>query len=67
MLATVFPDELVVATIEETGIREQRNRALPARLMLYVALALRLDFGKGCVRVLTGLLTGLRWTRRGLR
>ena len=65
LLATVFPDELVVAAIEESGAREQRNRALPARLMVYFALALWLDFGKGYVRVLTGLLTGLRWARGG--
>lgn len=65
LLATVFPDERVVAAIEETGVKEVRNRALPARLMVYFALALWLDFGKGYVRVLTGLLTGLRWARGG--
>jgi len=65
LLATVFPAERVVAAIEEAGVREQRNRALPARLMVYFALALWLDFGKGYVRVLTGLLTGLRWARGG--
>jgi hypothetical protein len=65
LLATVFPDEQVVAAIEEAGVVEQRNRALPARLMVYFALALWLDFGKGYVRVLTGLLTGLRWARGG--
>jgi hypothetical protein len=65
LLATVFPDERVVAAIEEAGVKERRNRALPARLMVYFALALWLDFGKGYVRVLTGLLTGLRWARGG--
>lgn len=65
LLATVFPDERVVAAIEQAGVRERRNRALPARLMVYFALALWLDFGKGYVRVLTGLLTGLRWARGG--
>lgn len=65
LLATVFPDERVVAAIEEAGVKEQRNRSLPARLMVYFALALWLDFGKGYVRVLTGLLTGLRWARGG--
>jgi Insertion element 4 transposase N-terminal len=65
LLATVFPDEQVVAAIKEAGAVEQRNRALPARLMVYFALALWLDFGKGYVRVLTGLLTGLRWARGG--
>ncbi len=65
LLATVFPDERVIAAIEEAGVTEQRNRALPARLMVYFALALWLDFGKGYVRVLIGLLTGLRWARGG--
>jgi hypothetical protein len=65
LLATVFPDERVVAAIEEAGVKERRNRALPARLMVYFALALWLDFGKGYVRVLTGLLSGLRWARGG--
>src|SRR5438309_10839113 len=65
LLATVFPDERVTAAIDEAGVREQRNRALPARLMVYFALALWLEVGKGYVRVLTGLLTGLRWARGG--
>jgi hypothetical protein len=65
LLATVFPDDRVVAAIEAAGVKEQRNRALPARLMVYFTLALWLDFGKGYVRVLTGLLTGLRWARGG--
>ncbi|WP_291414258.1 IS4 family transposase [Actinophytocola sp.] len=65
LLATVFPDERVIAAIEEAGVKEQRNRALPARLMVYFTLALWLDFGKGYVRVLTGLLTGLRWACGG--
>jgi Insertion element 4 transposase N-terminal len=47
LLATVFPDERVVAAIDEAGVKERRNRTLPARLMVYFALALWLDFGKG--------------------
>ncbi len=47
----MFPDERVVAAIEQAGAREQRNRALPARLMVYFTLALWLDFGRGYVRV----------------
>lgn len=65
LLATTFPDEMVVAAIEATGKREQRNRALPARLMVYLAMALWLGFGKGYVRVLRNLLRGLRWARGG--
>lgn len=65
LLATTFPDEMVRAVIEATGKREQRNRALPARLMVYLSMALWLDFGKGYVRVLRNLLRGLRWARGG--
>jgi len=65
LLATVFPDDRVLAAIEEAGAGELRNRALPARLMVYFALALWLEAGKGYVRVLTGLVTGLRWARGG--
>src|SRR5258707_13668425 len=56
---------MVVAAIEATGKRERRNRALPARLMVYLSMALWLDFGKGYVRVLRNLLRGLRWARGG--
>lgn len=65
LLATTFPDEAVVAAIEATGTRERRTRALPARLMVYLTMALWLDFGKGYVRVLRNLLSGLRWARGG--
>ncbi|MEV7020314.1 transposase domain-containing protein [Streptomyces sp. NPDC093991] len=43
--------------------REQHNRTLPARLMVYLSMALWLDFGKGRVRVLRNLLRGPRWAR----
>jgi Insertion element 4 transposase N-terminal len=65
LLATTFPEEAVNAAIEATGKREQRNRALPARLMVYLTMALWLDFGIGYVRVLRNLLSGLRWARGG--
>jgi hypothetical protein len=65
LLATTFPDEAVEAAIEVTGRRERRNRALPARLTVYLTMALWLDFDKGYVRVLRGLLSGLRWARGG--
>ncbi|MFF9757799.1 hypothetical protein C1708_32775 [Streptomyces sp. DH-12] len=56
---------LVCATVEATGGREQHNRTLPARLMVYLSMALWLDFGKGRVRVLRNLLRGPRWARGG--
>ena len=63
LLAKVFPDDRVLAAIEEAEAGELRNQALPARVMMYFALALWLEAGKGYVRVLIGLVTGLRWAR----
>jgi hypothetical protein len=42
-----------------------RNVRCCGRAWAGFALALWLDFGKGYVRVLTGLLSGLRWARGG--
>ena len=65
LLATVFSEEMVQAAIDEAGAREERTRSLPARLMMYLAMALWLEPGKGYVRTLRGLLDGLRWSRGG--
>ncbi|MEU1441266.1 IS4 family transposase [Streptomyces mirabilis] len=65
LLATVFPEEAVQAAIDEAGAREERTRSLPAKLMMYLVLALWLEPGKGYVRTLRGLLEGLRWARGG--
>ncbi|MDT0470211.1 IS4 family transposase [Streptomyces gibsoniae] len=65
LLATVFPEEAVEAAVDEAGAREERTRALPSKLMMYLAMALWLEPGKGYVRTLRGLLEGLRWSRGG--
>lgn len=65
LLTTVFPEEAVQAAIDEAGAREERTRSLPAKLMMYLVLALWLEPGKGYVRTLRGLLEGLRWARGG--
>lgn len=65
LLATVFPEESVQAAVDEAGAREERTRSLPSKLMMYLALALWLEPGKGYVRTLRGLLEGLRWARGG--
>jgi hypothetical protein len=65
LLATVFPEEAVAAAVDEAGAREERTRSLPAKLMMYLAMALWLEPGKGYVRTLRGLLEGLRWSRGG--
>jgi hypothetical protein len=65
LLATVFPEEAVQAAVDEAGAREERIRSLPSTLMMYLAMALWLEPGKGYVRTLRGLLEGLRWSRGG--
>ena len=65
LLATVFPEESVQAAVDEAGAREERTRSLPSKLMMYLAMALWLEPGKGYVRTLRGLLEGLRWSRGG--
>ncbi len=63
LLTTTFPGALVDEVIEATGRREQRRRVLPARLMVYLSMALWLDSGNGYLRVLRTLLSGLRWSQ----
>lgn len=65
LLAAVFPEEAVEAAVDEAGAREERTRALPSKLMMYLAMALWLEPGKGYVRTLRSLLEGLRWSRGG--
>jgi transposase IS4-like protein len=65
LLATVFPEEAVQAAVDEAGAREERTRSLPSKLMMYLAMALWLEPGKGYVRTLRGLLEGLRWSPGG--
>jgi len=59
LLATVFPQEAVEAAVDEAGAREERTRALPSKLMMYLAMALWLEPGKGYVRTLRGLLEAM--------
>lgn len=61
LLTRMFPPELIDEVIEETGAREQRYRALPARLMVYFTLALWLFMRCGYGLVLEKLTAGLRW------
>ena len=67
VLTRAFPPELVDEVIEVTGTREQRRRLLPARLMVYFALALWLFRGRNCGygQVMAKLTDGLYCQRRG--
>src|SRR5258708_40252659 len=40
VLTKVFPPELVDRVVDEAGVREQRARTLPARVVVYYLLAM---------------------------
>jgi hypothetical protein len=61
LLAQVFPREVVDAAIGRAGVKELRDRALPARLMVYFVIGMWLWSSKGYVRVLRKVTAGLRW------
>jgi len=66
-LTRAFPPALVDQVVLTTGTREQRQRLLPARLVVYFVLALWLFRGPNCGygHVLTKLVDGLYHRRRG--
>jgi hypothetical protein len=64
VLAKVFTPELVDRVIEQAGVREQRKRTLPARVMVYYLLAMVLFFQSGYGEVWNRLVAGLEWANR---
>ena len=64
VLAKVFPPELVDRVVDEAGVREQRTRTLPARVVVYYLLAMVLFFQSGYGEVWNKLVAGLDWARR---
>jgi hypothetical protein len=61
LLAQVFPRDVVDAAISRAGVKELRDRALPARLMVYFVIGMWLWSTIGYVRVLKKVTAGLRW------
>ena len=61
VLSRTYPPELVDRVIEETGHREQRQRLLPARVTLYLVLALSLFSRESYEEVMRRLVEGLSW------
>jgi hypothetical protein len=61
LLAQVFPLGVVNAAVGRAGVKELKNRALPARLMVYFVIGMWLWSGIGYVRVLRKVTAGLRW------
>jgi len=61
VIARTFPIEQVRRVLAETGRASERERDLPAHVMVYYAIALALYTGAGTREVLRCLLEGLRW------
>jgi hypothetical protein len=64
VLTVTFPPALVDRVVEQTGRREQRHRLLPARVVVYLVLALALFSGQAYEEVARLLTEGLVWARR---
>src|SRR3954449_4606131 len=61
VIARTFPVEEVRRVLAETGKARERERGLPAHVMVYYAIALALYMGASTREVLRCLLEGLRW------
>src|SRR3954464_11632251 len=61
VIARTFPIEEVRRVLAETGKASERERDLPAPLLVYYAIALALYMGASTREVLRCLLEGVRW------
>src|SRR3954465_7093396 len=61
VIAKTFPLDQVRQILAETGKASERERDLPAHVMVYYAVALALYMDSGTREVLRCLLEGLRW------
>src|SRR4051794_20377629 len=61
VIARTFPLDQVRQVLAETGKASERERDLPAHVMVYYAIALALYTASGTREVLRCLLEGLRW------
>jgi Insertion element 4 transposase N-terminal/Transposase DDE domain len=65
VLTATVSGELIDAVLAETGRQSQRQRQLPARMVVYYVMALALYAQASYVEVLRCLLEGVRWLRLG--
>lgn len=63
VLTAAYPADMVDAAVDTCDARELRKRDLPARLVMYYAMAMTLFFDCGYGEVWNKLLTGLAWAR----
>lgn len=62
LLTRVFPPGLVDEVIAEAGRTEQRQRVLPARMMVYFAIGMALHADASYEDVMGLLTDGLAWS-----
>src|SRR5829696_5837790 len=65
VIARVFPPDRVREVLAETGRASERERDLPAQVMVYYAIALALYMGASTREVLRCLRGGIRWVWGG--
>jgi len=63
VIERTFPLKKVKEVLERTGRASQRQRDLPAHIMVYYAIALALYMGSSCREVLRCLLSAFWWLR----
>ena len=61
VIARTFPPDRIRQVLAETGKASERERDLPAQVMVYHAIAMALYMGSSTREVLRCLLEGLRW------
>jgi len=61
LLAKTYPTEKVKSILQKQGRASQRDRELPAHLMVYFVMGLGLWMGASCREVLRCLLVGVHW------
>jgi hypothetical protein len=64
VLTSTYPPELVDRVVAEAGRTQQRERLLPARVVVYLVLAMALFSGQAYEEVARLLAGGVGWARR---
>lgn len=61
VLTRTYPPSLIDAVIRDTGCKQQRQRLLPSRLVVYYVLAMALFSDASYEEVMRNLVEGLSW------
>jgi len=61
VISKTFPAETITEMLRQTGKASQRQRELPAHVVVYYVIALALYMQSSCREVLRCLLEGLQW------